>query len=77
MFMEAALTARTTQSTDRPMGRPPLGMKEIKVQFPAEMLEEIDALVGDKGRSKFIRAATAGALAAARFIKTGSSDDNK
>lgn len=71
------MTKPTTQSTARPMGRPPLNMKEIKVQFPAEMLDEIDALVGDKGRSKFIRAATAGALAAARIIKTGPSDDNK
>jgi metal-responsive CopG/Arc/MetJ family transcriptional regulator len=52
-------------------------MKEIKVQFPAEMLEKIDALVGDKQRSKFIRAAVAGALTTAEQVKSARTDEVK
>jgi hypothetical protein len=75
--MEAALTDEKTLAIDRRMGRPPLGMKEIKVQFPAEMLEKVDALVGDKNRSKFIRAAVEGALATAAQVKSPSNSEDK
>lgn len=71
--MEAALTEAKTTDTPRSMGRPPQFMREIKVQFPPEMLEQIDSLVGDKNRSKFIRAAVQGSLDAAKLVK--SSDD--
>lgn len=75
--MEATLTIAPNLTTPRSMGRPPLGMKEIKVQFPAEMLEKIDALVGDKHRSKFIRDAVAGALVTAQQVKVAKSDPDK
>lgn len=67
--MKSPLTPSDDAASRGRMGRQPLGMKEIKVQFPAEMLERIDALVGDKHRSKFIRAAVAGALEAASHVK--------
>ncbi|MDE4557563.1 ribbon-helix-helix domain-containing protein [Sinorhizobium meliloti SM11] len=51
------MTAYTTPSIRRRMGRPPLNMKSTNVRFPAETLERIDALVGDKHRAKFIREA--------------------
>lgn len=75
--MEAALTAIETPASARRMGRKPLHMKEIKVQFPAEVLEQVDALVGDKHRSKFIRAAVEGALATASQVKQPAHSDDK
>ena len=54
------MTDENSTTTHRSMGRPPQHMKEIKVQFPAETLEQIDSLVGNKFRSKFIRAAVDG-----------------
>lgn len=39
------------------MGRPPLHMDATTVRFPKETLDRIDALVGVKGRAKFIREA--------------------
>lgn len=39
------------------MGRPPLNMTPTLVRFPGEVLERVDALVGDKHRAQFIREA--------------------
>lgn len=77
MFMETALTDETNPASANRMGRKPMGMKEIKVQFPAETLEKVDALVGDKNRSKFIRAAVDGALTTAAQVKTPPIDRDK
>ena len=41
----------------RQMGRPPLNMQATNIRFPKELLDRIDALVGDKHRAKFIREA--------------------
>ncbi|WP_090427948.1 hypothetical protein [Ensifer sp. OV372] len=51
------MTEYTISPIRRRMGRPPLDMKATLVRFPAETLERIDALVGDKHRAKFIREA--------------------
>lgn len=75
--MEAALTAVETPASAGRMGRKPMHMKEIKVQFPAETLEEVDTLVGNKHRSKFIRAAVEGALATAKQVKPPAQSDDK
>lgn len=40
------------------MGRPPLNMIRTHISFDPETLARLDALVGEKGRAKFIRAAT-------------------
>ena len=77
MFQKMALTVNQAALTHRSMGRPPQHMREIKVQFPEEMIEEIDALVGNKHRSKFIRTAVAGVLTAAKQIKTPGADEDK
>lgn len=37
------------------MGRPPLNHTRTHLHLPQEDLDRIDAIVGDKGRSKFIR----------------------
>jgi len=55
------------------MGRPPLNMKVTEVRFPAELLEEIDSLVGDKNRAKFIRAAVEAAVETAKMVKSPAS----
>lgn len=39
------------------MGRPPLNMTPTLVRFPSDVLERVDALVGDKHRAQFIRKA--------------------
>lgn len=64
------MTDEETQTTGRRMGRPPLNMREIKVAFREETLAEVDQLVGNKHRSKFIREAVEGALKAAKLVKT-------
>jgi len=69
------LTTGTTLDTQVRMGRPTLNMKKTKINFPAEMLERIDALVGEKHRSKFIRDAVAGALKTAEHVKTAEKDE--
>lgn len=71
------MTDENSTTTHRSMGRPPQHMKEIKVQFPAETLEQIDSLVGNKFRSKFIRAAVDGALATAKQVRPAGPDDDK
>jgi len=50
------------------MGRPPLMMKRTHISFTKESLIRLDALVGEKGRSKFVRAAVDQALDAAALI---------
>lgn len=59
------------------MGRPPLHMKLIKINFSPEMLAEIDALVGEMNRSKFIREATAGAIKTAKHVKATETTPDK
>lgn len=44
------------------MGRPPLMMKRTHISFTKEGLARLDALVGKKGRAKFVRAAVDQAL---------------
>ncbi|MCG5237113.1 hypothetical protein [Xanthobacter oligotrophicus] len=39
------------------MGRPPLNMKPTLVRFSSNVIDRIDALVGQKHRAKFIREA--------------------
>lgn len=51
------MTQLTAPHMHRRMGRPPLNMKSTNVRFPAELLDKIDALVGDRHRAKFIREA--------------------
>lgn len=75
--MKPSLTRPSPRASRERMGRPPLGMKEVKVQFPAETLEQIDTLVGDKHRSKFIRAAVDGALATAKQVKPAARANDK
>lgn len=41
------------------MGRPPMGMKEYKVQLDPKAVGEVDARVGTYRRSLFIREAMA------------------
>jgi len=41
------------------MGRPPLYHTKIHVSLDQKDIDRIDVLVGDKGRSKFIREAVA------------------
>ena len=41
------------------MGRPPMGMKEYKVQLDPKVVGEVDARVGTYRRSLFIREAMA------------------
>lgn len=59
------------------MGRPPLHMKLVKMNFPPEMLAEIDALVGEMNRSKFIREAVAGAIRTAKHVKAAETAPDK
>lgn len=75
--METALTDETNPASANRMGRKPMGMKEIKVQFPAETLEQVDALVGNKHRSKFIRTAVEGAIKTATQVKSPTNPDDK
>lgn len=51
------------------MGRPPLNLRRTHVAFPRETIEEIDALVGVKGRSAFIQKAVEQMLDAVRTAK--------
>ncbi len=60
----------TTQATATRMGRPPLNMKKTKIAFPAETLDRIRDLVGDKHMSKFIRDAVEGALKTAEHVRS-------
>lgn len=71
------MTTDATLDTSVRMGRPTLGMRKTKVNFPAETLDRIDALVGEKHRSKFIRDAVAGALKTAEHVKTPERGDDK
>lgn len=45
--------------TAKPMGRPPLNLKQTPVRLPAKDLERIDALEGPNRRAAFIRNAVA------------------
>lgn len=47
------------------MGRPPLNLTRVHFTFDPAMLARIDALVGEKNRSAFVRAAVDQALDAA------------
>lgn len=44
-------------ATEPRMGRPPMGMKEFKVQLDPEQIARVDARVGTYRRSGFIREA--------------------
>jgi len=41
------------------MGRPPLHMTRTHLNLPPELIARMDAIVGEKGRSKFVRQALA------------------
>ncbi len=41
------------------MGRPPLYMVSTHLNLPQDLLDRMDAIVGPKGRSKFVRQAVA------------------
>lgn len=51
------MSAELQAATQRPMGRPPLGMKPTPVRIAPEVIERIDGLVGTYGRAAFIREA--------------------
>ncbi len=53
MKLEIAATADTHQE----MGRPPLGMKPTTVRLPAETIQRIESLVGNRRIAVFIREA--------------------
>jgi hypothetical protein len=44
------------------VGRPSLGLKNVLVGFPADVLLRLDAAVGSGGRAEFIRGAVVSAL---------------
>lgn len=56
------------------MGRPPLNLRRTHVAFPREIIEEIDVLVGIKGRSAFIQKAVEQMLEAVRTAKSLEAD---
>jgi hypothetical protein len=55
------LTGLLQSGTTRPMGRPPLKRNVatimLSVRLPADVVERIDASIGDKTRGDFIREA--------------------
>lgn len=51
------------------MGRPALKLMRIHVMLDPEVIEKIDALVGNKGRAKFVRQAVDRLLESADLIK--------
>lgn len=51
------MTDAAAPAIARPMGRPPLNVKETKVRLTDEQRDRIAALVGTYGMSKFIREA--------------------
>lgn len=53
------------------MGRPPLNLTRTHVNLSPEDLARIDAIVGEKGRSKFIRDAVRQVLDGADAADTG------
>lgn len=52
------------------MGRPPMGMKEYKVQLDPKAVGEVDARVGTYRRSLFIREAVAEKLEREKGLDT-------
>lgn len=57
------------------MGRPPLNMTSTHVRFPKDVMDRIDALVGDKHRAKFIREAVEHALELAELGRKSTEKD--
>lgn len=51
------------------MGRPALNLLRIHVMLSAHALDRIDALVGEKGRSAFVRKAVDQLLDTAELMK--------
>ncbi len=43
--------------SDKPMGRPPLGMKPTTIRLPTDTIHRIEALVGNRRLALFIREA--------------------
>ncbi|WP_426387506.1 hypothetical protein [Sphingobium sp. R-21] len=43
--------------SDKPMGRPPLGMKPTTIRLSTDMIHRIEALVGNRRLALFIREA--------------------
>ncbi|MDR7231409.1 metal-responsive CopG/Arc/MetJ family transcriptional regulator [Caulobacter sp. BE264] len=56
------------------MGRPKLNVKQVGVQLTPEILERIDAVVGQHRRSGFIRQAIEAALVKAEAEKAADPD---
>lgn len=53
----------------RDMGRPALYMIRVHVSLTAEALNRMDELVGEKGRSKFVRQAVDRLLESVEYTK--------
>lgn len=49
--------------SDRPMGRPPLGMKPTTIRLSVDTIRRIEALVGNRRLALFIREAVENELA--------------
>jgi metal-responsive CopG/Arc/MetJ family transcriptional regulator len=59
------------------MGRPALNLLRVHVALSADALDRIDVLVGEKGRSKFVRQAVDKMLEAVEFTRKVDADLNK
>lgn len=65
------------QDTLRTMGRPPLNHHATTVRFPQELLDRIDAIVGEKQRAIFIREAVEARVRYAEELKSLGGSQNK
>lgn len=71
------MTQTLQQDTLRIMGRPPLNHQATTVRFPKELLDRIDALVGEKQRAIFIREAVEARVRYAEELKSIGVSSNK